>query len=181
MRLLVISTFRLYNNSPESSKYQGYVIRTHCWIGEEIFSQGIQKYGPGLRYADESDIASAELEKFCSAFRIVRQLRHRYLWIENCCIDRESSSELVESPNSMFKWYRDDKVYTAYPSDVRISMLPLPLRSSQLNVHKRQFKSTFQSSRGQGPSLVLMWLGTAGTFGTARDALLRQTLGIHVL
>jgi hypothetical protein len=28
-----------------------------------------------------------------------------YFWVDSCCIDRESSAELSESINSMFRWY----------------------------------------------------------------------------
>ncbi|KAK6842352.1 hypothetical protein PG989_009168 [Apiospora arundinis] len=41
-----------------------------------------------------------------------------YLWADTLCIDKSSSSELSESINSMFKWYRDSAVCYAYLSDV---------------------------------------------------------------
>lgn len=37
-----------------------------------------------------------------------------YIWIDTCCIDKRSSSELTEAINSMFAWYRDAAVCYAY-------------------------------------------------------------------
>lgn len=42
----------------------------------------------------------------------------RYFWIDTCCIDKSSSSELQESINSMFRWYREAKRCYVYLSDV---------------------------------------------------------------
>jgi len=41
-----------------------------------------------------------------------------YVWIDTCCIDKNSSSELSESINSMFAWYRKASICIAYLSDV---------------------------------------------------------------
>lgn len=51
----------------------------------------------------------------------IDQAKHdglRYIWVDSCCIDRSSSSELSEAINSMFRWYSDaDRCY-AYLADV---------------------------------------------------------------
>lgn len=41
-----------------------------------------------------------------------------YAWIDSCCIDKTSSSELSEAINSMFSWYSRAQVCYAYLSDV---------------------------------------------------------------
>lgn len=41
-----------------------------------------------------------------------------YVWIDTCCIDKTSSSELSEAINSMFRWYQEAQVCYAYLSDV---------------------------------------------------------------
>jgi len=43
-----------------------------------------------------------------------------YVWIDTCCIDKSSSSELSESINSMFAWYRKAPLCIAYLSDVTL-------------------------------------------------------------
>ncbi|KAF5490645.1 putative transporter [Colletotrichum fructicola] len=42
-----------------------------------------------------------------------------YIWIDTCCIDKTSSSELTEAINSMWAWYRHAQICYAYLSDVR--------------------------------------------------------------
>ncbi|PMD63200.1 uncharacterized protein K444DRAFT_716130 [Hyaloscypha bicolor E] len=32
---------------------------------------------------------------------------YQYIWIDTCCIDKTSSTELSEAINSMYAWYRD--------------------------------------------------------------------------
>lgn len=41
----------------------------------------------------------------------------KYIWIDSCCIDKTSSSELAESINSMFRWYEESEVCYVYLSD----------------------------------------------------------------
>ncbi|GKU21783.1 unnamed protein product [Fusarium langsethiae] len=41
-----------------------------------------------------------------------------YVWIDTCCINKESSKELDEAINSMFQWYRKASVCYTYLSDV---------------------------------------------------------------
>jgi len=35
---------------------------------------------------------------------------HDYIWIDTCCIDKSSSTELSEAINSISKWYRDPDI-----------------------------------------------------------------------
>jgi len=41
-----------------------------------------------------------------------------YLWVDTCCIDKSSSSELQEAINSMFQWYQNAAKCYVYLSDV---------------------------------------------------------------
>lgn len=58
-----------------------------------------------------------KVEGFCALVR-----KHvpsvNWLWIDTCCIDQKSSSEVQETVNSMFKWYRTAVVCLAYLEDV---------------------------------------------------------------
>lgn len=42
----------------------------------------------------------------------------RYLWMDTCCIDKSSSSELSESINSMYAWYMSAMICIVYLHDV---------------------------------------------------------------
>lgn len=41
-----------------------------------------------------------------------------WIWIDTCCINQDSSHELSEAINSMFKWYLHAQVCLAYLADV---------------------------------------------------------------
>ena len=41
-----------------------------------------------------------------------------YFWIDTCCIDKSSSSELGEAINSMFRWCKDSAICYVYLRDV---------------------------------------------------------------
>ena len=41
-----------------------------------------------------------------------------WVWIDSCCIDKSSSTELQEAINSMFRWYQEAQICYAYLSDV---------------------------------------------------------------
>lgn len=42
-----------------------------------------------------------------------------WMWIDTCCINQESSQEVSEAINSMFKWYRNAEVCLAYLADIK--------------------------------------------------------------
>ena len=50
---------------------------------------------------------------------IARKYGHRLIWIDSCCIDKTSSTELSEAINSMFAWYASATVCYAFLSDVK--------------------------------------------------------------
>ncbi|KAH7072278.1 heterokaryon incompatibility protein-domain-containing protein [Paraphoma chrysanthemicola] len=47
----------------------------------------------------------------------------RFFWIDTCCIDKASSTELSEAVNSMFRWYQHAEKCYVYLSDVSTSAL----------------------------------------------------------
>ena len=56
--------------------------------------------------------------KIREACAVARKNGYRYIWIDSCCIDKSSSSELSEAINSMYKWYDLADVCYAYLADV---------------------------------------------------------------
>lgn len=56
--------------------------------------------------------------KVLGCCKVAEQFNISYVWIDTCCIDKTSSSELSESINSMFAWYRSASLCIAYLSDV---------------------------------------------------------------
>ncbi|KAF7944700.1 uncharacterized protein EAE97_005333 [Botrytis byssoidea] len=56
-----------------------------------------------------------------------------YVWIDTCCIDKASSTELSEAINSMFQWYQKAEICYAYLGDIENrpdSSKPAELKSS---------------------------------------------------
>ncbi|TBU51377.1 hypothetical protein BD310DRAFT_942287 [Dichomitus squalens] len=73
--------------------------------------------------------------KIREACRVAREAGYDYLWIDSCCIDKTSSSELTESINSMYLWYGRADLCYAYLADVPSGKDP------------RADRSAFRSSR----------------------------------
>ena len=104
----VLSTARaeLHHFADCSAIPGGYAILSHTWTqtpgGEETF-QDVQdiikicKNGKNPR--DHVD------EKIRRSCEIAEDDGYAWIWIDSCCIDKESSTELSEAFNSMFTWY----------------------------------------------------------------------------
>ena len=56
--------------------------------------------------------------KIWHACDVAQKNGYRYIWIDSCCIDKSSSSELSEAINSMYKWYGLAAVCYTYLADV---------------------------------------------------------------
>ncbi|TBU30325.1 hypothetical protein BD311DRAFT_738095 [Dichomitus squalens] len=105
--------------------------------------------------------------KIREACRVAREAGYRYLWIDSCCIDKASSSELTESINSMYLWYGLAQVCYAYLVDVPSDEDP------------REDESAFRKSRWHergwtlqeliAPPAVIFLAKDWKTFGTKLD------------
>jgi hypothetical protein len=60
----------------------------------------------------------AKLQASC---RIASQLGLRYLWIDTCCIDKRSSSDVSEAVVSMYDWYANARCCIAYLDDIHVT------------------------------------------------------------
>ena len=104
------------NNTPS------YAILSHTWEAddEELTFQDLMT-GAGRDKDGHRKI------RFCGDQ--VKKDCLRYFWVDTCCIDKSSSSELSESINSMFQWYQNAEVCYVYladlPPDADVSRLPL--------------------------------------------------------
>lgn len=126
MRLLNTTTFELCLDSQEFFQAEGYAILSHRWVGSEITFDEIGQYAPSLRDAGEQRMKSPQLDKIRGACEVARGQGFRWMWIDNCCINKSSATEEAESINSMFKWYRDARVCITFLSDVRSGVSPNP-------------------------------------------------------
>ncbi|KAI0118735.1 heterokaryon incompatibility protein-domain-containing protein [Nemania sp. FL0031] len=112
MRLLNTDSLAVQDFS--GLKIPPYSILSHTWGEDECLFQD-------LREATRPKKAGFAKIK-CAAQR-AKEDGFKYIWIDNCCIDKSSSVELSEAINSMYQWYEEALVCYAYLVDV-------PTRSS---------------------------------------------------
>ncbi|KAJ2977563.1 hypothetical protein NUW58_g7771 [Xylaria curta] len=115
MRLLHVETLQLTDFSAE--KPPKYAILSHCWRhgSNEILYEDVEYSKPQTWRSKKKKAA----EKVLKACEVAGNLDYEYIWIDTCCIDKRSSSELSEAINSMFQWYRDAGICLAFLDDVR--------------------------------------------------------------
>jgi ankyrin repeat protein len=88
-----------------------YAILSHTWGADaeevtfEDLMNGTGKNKPGYKKI-----------RFCAEQAKSDDLQ--YFWIDTCCIDKRSSTELSEAINSMYRWYQDANACYAYLADV---------------------------------------------------------------
>ncbi|KAL2272004.1 hypothetical protein VTJ83DRAFT_1375 [Remersonia thermophila] len=110
MRLINVHTLEL--EEFVGMQKPAYAILSHTWGDQELL------------YTDMDDLERARRTKTAGFMKLegscalAKQQGFNYVWIDTCCIDKRSSSELSEAINSMFSWYQLSHVCYAYLSDV---------------------------------------------------------------
>jgi hypothetical protein len=92
-----------------------YAILSHTWGNEEVLFE---------EWGSERCKHKAGYEKIVKTCELARQDGYEYAWIDTCCIDKRSSSELSEAINSMFRWYAEAAVCYVLLEDVRAEEMP---------------------------------------------------------
>lgn len=123
-------TEHLVDNIPK------YAILSHTWLtdDEEVSFEDLVKGNAQRKTAGFHKI------QFCGEQAAKDGLE--YLWVDTCCIDKSSSSELQESIITMFNWYRKASRCYVYLADVSV---PEDVMISQ--VHSFPWESAFRRSR----------------------------------
>ena len=95
----------------------GYAILSHTWDKHEVTFQDLQRLRKRCKSSGENprDIVSPKIRNCCIA---AERDGYRWVWIDTCCIDKSSSTELSEAINSMFRWYSESEVCYAFLADV---------------------------------------------------------------
>ncbi len=109
MHLLNVDTFKLeyFVSDPPP-----YAILSHTWRSdsEEVSYRDVLD--------GRLDSAASRPPKIAGCCKTAKDNGYQYVWIDTCCINKSSSTELHEAITSMFKWYRDAAICYAYLSDV---------------------------------------------------------------
>ncbi|KAG2346774.1 hypothetical protein BDR05DRAFT_987924 [Suillus weaverae] len=103
------------------------VLLSHRWGETEALLRDIQEK---VVYELNGLGGIVKLQSFC---KIARDAGYRWAWMDTCCIDKNSNTELQESVNSMFIWYRYSALTIVYLCDVPPSSQPGALARSVWN------------------------------------------------
>ncbi|CAK1367321.1 unnamed protein product [Cercospora beticola] len=103
-----------------------YAILSHTWQLDEVLYRDVV-------LGTSTDRAG--YQKLKLAATQARVHGYCYIWIDTCCIDKNSSAELQEAINSMFTWYAQAGTCYAYLSDVTCQR------------HQPEFEAAFSNSR----------------------------------
>jgi hypothetical protein len=108
--MLLVNTFTL-----EFEEFIGeppaYAILSHTWGKDEVSYHGFTDIS--------ARIQKAGFEKIRLTCQQAQRDSLEYAWIDTCCIDKASSSQLSEAINSMFKWYQKATKCYVYLDDVQ--------------------------------------------------------------
>ncbi|KAG2339567.1 hypothetical protein BDR05DRAFT_916950 [Suillus weaverae] len=103
------------------------VLLSHRWEETEALLHDIQDK---IVYELNGIGGIVKLQSFC---KIARDTGYGWAWMDTCCIDKSSNTELQESINSMFVWYRYSALTIVYLCDVPPSSQPGALARSVWN------------------------------------------------
>ena len=117
MWLLSTARAELHYFSDPTRVPGGYAILSHTWMGQEQTFQDIQAIRANCVTSGENprDHVTPKVRNCCI---LAERYEHAWVWIDSCCINKESSTELSEAINSMFRWYVLSEVCFAYLEDV---------------------------------------------------------------
>ncbi|KAL1948809.1 hypothetical protein VTO73DRAFT_10615 [Trametes versicolor] len=132
MHLLDTTTGRFRDIN--SSLDEPYAILSHVWSLVPDYETSYQRLqavqsdceGTGKNVLLDSRVS----DKIRLACFVAHQDGYRSLWVDSCCINKESSAELSEAINSMFEWYANASICYVFLDDVEDNEPP---RSSGLN------------------------------------------------
>lgn len=102
------------------SQVPRYVILSHRWENQEVSFQELQTTIAALRPAGSIKLTGSKFSKIEKTRELATSRDNvDWVWIDTCCINKESSAELSEAINSMYRWYENADVCYVYLSDVR--------------------------------------------------------------
>lgn len=123
MRLLNIHTLEL--RTFNHADVPPYIITSHRWGSDEAtfrsFESGANKHSEGY----------CKIVGFCKAakkprvgaegpFKMGTRKAPDWLWIDTCCINKDSDAEVSRSINSMCHWYQNAEYCLVYLQDVQV-------------------------------------------------------------
>ncbi|KAI8627617.1 HET-domain-containing protein [Xylariaceae sp. FL1651] len=109
MRLLKVDTLEFVEFFED--RVPPYAILSHTWREEEVSYREMLQPITGATQAKEG---YKKIKGFAS---LVSQTQWGYIWVDTCCINKDSSAELTEAINSMYRWYKNSGRCYVYLDD----------------------------------------------------------------
>ena len=111
IRLLNIYTFKLESFFQE---FPPYAILSHTWGSDH------EETSFGQVQSGDLDNPANRPNKLEGCCNLAKRQGLEYVWIDTCCINKDSATELAEALASMFRWYGKAAACYAYLSDVTV-------------------------------------------------------------
>ncbi|KZZ98540.1 HET domain containing protein [Moelleriella libera RCEF 2490] len=135
MRLLNVHSLQLENFDGAEQDIPPYAILSHTWDATEILFQDLQIQS----LARYGELPQSQKARRCCVQAAMDGFT--YVWIDTCCIDKSSSSELSEAINSMFKWYQQSSLCYVYLKDFALPSRYGNTRPAQQQQHRGRLAS----------------------------------------
>ncbi|KAI5984990.1 hypothetical protein EDC04DRAFT_3002318 [Pisolithus marmoratus] len=104
-------------------KVMDYAILSHCWGTKVSYEEMV-----GLMKMEEQEREEVMhhdgYQKIIKSCEQAMKDNCKWLWIDTCCIDKQSSSELLQAINVMYQWYQNAQVCYVYLNNVDELMFP---------------------------------------------------------
>ena len=171
MRLLNTSTLSL--KEFVGHQLPDYAILSHTWSKDEILFADVE----GSSDSWKKKSSYEKVQGFCDT---AADNGYQWVWIDTCCIDKSSSSELSEAINSMYAWYASSHICYVYLEDYD-SPSNFDIDVDQLHLC-RWFKRGWTLQELIAPRYVEFFDGTWKPFGTKQGLakILSSITGVNI-
>ena len=120
MAIRLINTDTLHLTSFMGDRIPKYAILSHSWEADGEIS--FQEIAAISEYPNHPAAEKSGYRKVVKTCQKAKTDGIPYAWVDTCCIDKTSSSELSEAINTMYQWYQKAEVCYALLSDFDVSL-----------------------------------------------------------
>ena len=92
-----------------------YAIISHRWSDDELSYQGFLKEKDQYQHGHLQGYGWTKIVKACE---LTQHFGLEWVWLDTICINKESSAELMEAINSMYRWYEMSDACFVFLPDV---------------------------------------------------------------
>ncbi|KAI3332869.1 HET-domain-containing protein [Ustulina deusta] len=116
-----------------------YAILSHTWgvSSDEVTLQEFEAtFSPNPRTPIDPILSKpgyCKIQEFCDE---ANRMEFDWVWVDTCCIDKTSSSELSEAINCMYRWYEKSALCLVWLRDVNASDISLTAPESEFRRSK---------------------------------------------